>query len=148
MNSDELMSTSAYVCLASGGAITWRSKKQTICVLSSTEAEYIALSEAGREILWLRGLYDELGFIQNSPTILCGDNNGAMAIAKNPLFHHRTKHIRLRYHWIREEINRSIILQPCRDTDQTADVLTKALPRPKHRKHVGAMGLAEIKIAQ
>ena len=92
-NSDDLKSTSGYVFLASGGVITWRSKKQTTQALSSTEAEYIALSEAGRELCWLRSLYSKLGFPQNLPTILRGDNNGSIAMVKNPQFHQRSKHI-------------------------------------------------------
>jgi len=92
-NSDDLKSTSGYVFLASGGAITWRSKKQTTRALSSTEAEYVALSEAGRELCWLRSLYCELGFPQNSPTILQGDNDGSIAMVKNPQCHQQSKHI-------------------------------------------------------
>ena len=148
-NTDDLKSTLGYVFLSSGGAITWRSKKQTTRALSSTEAEYIALSEAGREICWLRALYHELGFPQNSPTILKGDNNGSIAMVKNPQFHQRSKHIDIRYHWIRDQIAKETIdLESCRDPDQTADILTKALPRPKHQKHVNDMGLAKIAITE
>ena len=86
-NSDDLKSTSGYVFLASGGVITWKSKKQTTRALSSMEAKYIALSKAGRELCWLRSLYCQLGFPQNSPTILRGDNDGSIAMVKNPQFH-------------------------------------------------------------
>ena len=65
-NTDDYKSTSRYVFLVAGGAITWKSKKQTIIALSSTEAEYVALSEAGREACWLRNLYEEIGYIQES----------------------------------------------------------------------------------
>ena len=141
-NSDDLKSTSGYVFLASGGAITWRSKKQTTRALSSTEAEYVALSEAGRELCWLRSLYSELGFPQKLPTILRGDNNGSIAMVNNPQFHQRSKHIDIQYHWIRDEIIKETInLESCRDPDQTADILTKALPKPKHHKHLYDMGL-------
>jgi len=146
-NSDDLKSTSGYVFLASGGAITWRSKKQTTRALSSTEAEYVALSEAGRELCWLRSLYHELGITQKSPTILRGDNNGSIAMVKNPQFHQRSKHIDIRYHWIRDEIiKKTIDLESCRDPDQAADILTKALPKPKHQRHVSDMGLTNVAI--
>ena len=79
-NTDDYKSTSGYVFVVNNGAITWRSKKQTMIALSSTEAEYIALSEAGREACWLRNLYEELGYTQKSPNLLKGDNDGSIAI--------------------------------------------------------------------
>jgi hypothetical protein len=92
-NTDDHKSTSGYVFISGGGAITWRSKKQTTIALSSTEAEYVALSEAGREACWLRNLYEELRQSQDSPTLIKGDNNGSIAMARNPQFHKRSKHI-------------------------------------------------------
>ena len=72
-----------------------------------------------------------------------GDNDGSIAMARNPQFHKRTKHIAVRWHWIRELVqDGTISVDTCRDPDQTADILTKALPRPKHAKHVEEMGLA------
>ena len=73
--------------MASGGAIMWRSKKQTTVAQSSTEAEYVALAEAAHEASWLRNLYQELGYPQLGPTLIKGDNNGSMAMARNPQFH-------------------------------------------------------------
>ena len=71
------------------------SKKQTTIALSTTEAEYVAISEAAREAIWLRHLYGELGFIQKEPIILLGDNDGSIAMTKDPQFHKRTKYIDL-----------------------------------------------------
>ena len=82
-----------YIFLASGGAITWKSKKKTIIALSLTEAEYITLTEAGREASWLRNLYGELGFPQTFPTIIKGDNEGSICMTHDPQFHARSKHI-------------------------------------------------------
>jgi len=142
-NHDDHKSTSGYVFLASGGAITWKSKKQTTIALSSTEAEYVALSEAAREACWIRNLYEELGFPQDLPTIIKGDNDGSIAMAKNQQFHNRSKHIAIRWHWVRDLVDEKLIdIQTCRDPQQTADVLTKALPRPKHVQHITEMGLA------
>jgi hypothetical protein len=142
-NSEGRKSTTGYVYLAGGGAITWMSKKQSVVALSSTDAEYVALSEAGREACWLRSLYHELGYDQAKPTQIRCDNNGAIAMARNPQFHKRAKHIDIRWHWIRDQVQEGTIdVQSCRDPEQTADVLTKALARPKHRKHSEEMGLA------
>ena len=145
-NHDDLKSTTGYVFFAGDGAITWSSKKQTTKALLSTEAEYVALLEAAREACWLRHLYGELGlFDEATPTLIRGDNEGAIAMTKNPMYHQRSKHIDLRVHWIRDLVRDNILtIESCRDPDQTADVLTKALPRPKHQKHVSEMGLASI----
>ena len=144
-NTDDYKSTSGYVFLVAGGAITWRSKKQTTIALSLTEAEYIALSEAGQEACWLRNLYEEIGYIQESPNIIKGDNDGANSMARNPQFHKRSKHIATRWHWVRDLVqNGTISIESCRDPEQTADILTKPLARPKHQKHVKEMGLITI----
>ena len=142
-NADEGRSTTGYVFLAGGGAISWNSKKQISNALSSTQAEYVALSEAAREACWLRNLYTELGLLRDDiPTRIWGDNDGSIAMARNPQFHKRTKHISIRWHWIRELVRDGTIdIETCRDPEQTADVLTKALPRAKHRQHVQEMGL-------
>ena len=144
-NTDDYKSTSGYVFLVGGGAITWRSKKQTMISLSSTEAEYIALSEAGREACWLRNLYEELGYSQDLPNLIKGDNDGSIAMARNPQFHKRSKHIATRWHWVRDLVqNNKITIKSCRDPEQTADVLTKPLARQKHQKHLKEMGLISI----
>ena len=142
-NHDDHKSTSGYVFSAAGGAITWKSKKQTTIALSSTEAEYVALSEAGREACWLRNLFEELGYPQENPILIKGDNDSSISMAKNQQFHSRSKHIAIRWHWVRELIEQGLItIESCRDPQQTADILTKALPRPKHRQHTSEMGLA------
>ena len=88
-----------------------------------------------------------MGITQNSPTILRGDNNGSIAMVKNPQFHQRSKHIDIRYHWIHDEIiKKTIDLESCRDLDQAADILTKALPKPKHQRHVSDMSLTNVAI--
>ena len=149
-NADERKSTTGYVFIAGEGAITWSSKKQVSTALSSTEAEYVALSEASREACWLRNLYTELpvGLLQEDmPTLIRGDNDGSIAMARNPQFHKRSKHIQVdvRWHWIRELVEDSTItVDSCRDPEQPADILTKALPRPKHLTHTPDMGLVPI----
>ena len=142
MSTEDLKSTTGYVFLAAGGAITWKLKKQTIITLSSTEAEYVALSEAGHKAIWLCNLYGELGFIQQTPTIIKGDNEGSVVLTHNPQFHQSSKHIALRHHWVCDLVANNIIdIQNCRNPQQTVDTLTKALPRPKYMWHREEMGV-------
>jgi hypothetical protein len=75
--------TSGYVFLAAGGAITWKSKKQTMIALSSTEPKYVALSEAGRKACWLQNLFEELSYSQEFPTLIKGNNDGSISMARN-----------------------------------------------------------------
>ena len=92
-NAERYKSTSAYVFLMGGGAVTWRSKNQTTIALSSTEAKYVALCKAGHEACWLRNLLEELGEPQLNPMLIKGNNNRSIAMAQNPQFHKRSKHI-------------------------------------------------------
>ena len=138
-NADESRSMIGYIFMAGGAAIMWSSKRLVLTSLSSTQAEYIALSEAMCEACWLRNLYTELGLLdQDCPTVIVGDNEGSIALAQNPQFHKQTKHIKIRWHWIWELVqDRTIALESCQDLDQTMDILTKALHRAKHLKHMG-----------
>ncbi len=79
--------TTGYVFKMAGGAITWYSKKQSVTALSSTEAEYIALSEAAQEVCWLQNLFSKLEFTQRLLTTILGNNKGSITITKNPQFH-------------------------------------------------------------
>jgi len=138
-------STLGYTFLATGGMITWKSNKQSIMAQLSTEAEYIALWEAGKEASWLRNLYNEIGHAQGKATLISCDNNGAVAIARNPMFHKRTKHIDSKYHWIWEKVEEECFYPvSCRTAEQTTDVLTKALPCPKYEQHRAKLGIALV----
>ena len=145
-NADDHRSISGYIFLTRDGAITWCSRKQTTIALSSTEAEYMALSKAAREACWLRSLYSELGLLQEEvPTLIRGDNKGLIVMAKNPQFHKRSKHIAICWHWVRDLVQEGkIYVDSCRDPEQTADVLMKALLCPKHQKHASDMGLVSV----
>jgi len=125
----ERRSTSGYVFLLHGGPIAWSSKLQRITALSSSEAEYMAISEALKEILWLRSLVESFGLKQMKPTKLRVDNQAAIAMSKNPEFHKRTKHIGVRFHRIRQEQevgNVDVTYVP--SDKQVTDMLTKPLP--------------------
>jgi len=142
-NTDDCKSISGYVFLAGNRAITWSSRKQVSIALSSTEAEYIALSEAAREACWLKSLYSELSLLQEDvPTLIQGDNDGSIVMARNPQFHKRSKHIAIHWHWVRNLVqDGKVFIDSCRDPEQMADVLTKALLKPKHQRHTHEMGL-------
>jgi hypothetical protein len=86
------------------GAVSWSSKKQNIVTLSSTEAEYVAETHAAKEDIWLRSFIREIVGKDRDPLTIMADNQGAIALAKDNKFHSRTKHIDLRYHFIREAV--------------------------------------------
>jgi hypothetical protein len=113
--------------------ISWCSKRQTSVSRSTTEAEYIALSTACQEAVWLRrSLSDIHGLKQDVPSTIFEDNQGAIELSKNPKFHNRTKHIDVSFHFIREQVNRNIVcVQYCRTENMLADVMTKVLPKAK-----------------
>jgi hypothetical protein len=139
---DTRRSTGGYVFLMSGAAISWSSKLQTSPALSSTEAEYMACTRAAQEAIWLRQLLEELGFPQSAPTTILGDNQGAIALAKNPANHPRTKHIGLRFHFIRFAISDSKVeLEYVSTNDMAADGLTKPLTGPKHEHFLRLIGM-------
>ncbi len=120
-------STSGFVCKFAGGAITWKSKRQQCVALSTTEAEFIAASEAAREAMWLIKLFEDLTASSHIPVIQI-DNQSAIKLIKNPVFHCRTKHIDTRYCFTREKFNEGIIdVEYVRTEDQVADIFTKIL---------------------
>lgn len=124
-------SVSGIVCKYSGAAITWSSQRQRSISLSTTEAEYIAASEAAKDVVWLNRFFNELDLLDAVP-VLRVDHSSAIKLAKNPIFHNRTKHIDVRAHFIREKIVREELeVKHIAGVDQVADILTKPLPRPR-----------------
>ena len=109
--------------------ISWKSVKQRTVARSSTEAEYKALVDGTAEILWIRSLLAELWISTSSMTMLWCDNLGATFLSANPVFHARTKHVEVDYHFIRDRVaKREIQVRFISSKDQLADVLTKPLP--------------------
>jgi hypothetical protein len=141
-NPDNKKSTSGYVVTMGTGAISWSSRLQGIVTLSTTEAEYVAATSAGQEILWLCNLFTELGYTFSSPSTLHVDNQSAISVAKNPEHHGRMKHLDLRFYWLRDEVEKGRIhIQHLRTDEMPADIFTKALPRPKVLDIVERLGL-------
>ena len=135
-------STSGQLFRIGGCTVSWRSKKQSVVALSSTEAEYIALCEAAQETTWLRHLLHDIGLQQVEPTTIFEDNQGSIALARNPKDHPRTKHVDVKYHFIRNTIERKRMkVVYCPTADMVADTLTKGLPRPSFEKFRSAMGV-------
>ena len=115
-------SISGYSFLIGGGLVAWSSKKQAVVALSSTEAEYMAVSYAARHAIWMRQLLAELNFEQKRATDLRADNMSAIALSKDNIQHARTKHINIRHHFIRECITADTIsLRYIPTADNVAD---------------------------
>lgn len=111
-----------------GGAVSWRSRLQDCVTQSTTEAEYVAASEACKEAIWLSRLVADLGIKEEMPVLHC-DSQSAIQLAKNPVFHAKTKHVDVKYHFIREVIeDKQIQLVKVHTTENPADLLTKGLP--------------------
>jgi len=143
-NPDNGRSTSGYIVKMGNGAISWSSRLQGFVALSTTEAEYVAATSAGQEIIWLRNLLTELGYKFNSPSSLYIDNRSALSVAKNPEHHGRMKHLDLRFYWLRDEVEKGIINPIHLRTDEMpADIMTKALGRIKVGEMVKLIGLTE-----
>ena len=118
---------SGFIMTSGGAAISWGSKLQEVVALSSTEAEYMALTHAAQEGLYLQQLQMEMGIDHEGRgfLLLC-DNQSSMKIAQNPVFHKRSKHISIRYHFIREKVESGEMeLQFLRTKEMAADQLTK-----------------------
>jgi hypothetical protein len=137
-NNTDCKSTSGFCFTLNGSIISWHSKRQPVTAFSTAESEYIAAAEAAKEAIWWRLFMEELGYPQ-STTILFEDNEACILLSKNPQSHHRTKHIQIRFHFIREKVASSELeLRYISTKDQLGDIFTKGSPgfhlRPILRK--------------
>lgn len=142
---DTRRSTSGYVFKLFGSAISWSSIRQPTVALSTCEAEYMTLTEATKEAIYLRRLLTELGVMNNAATVTIRcDNQGAIAFSHNPHHHRRTKHIDIRHHFIRDAIiDGSVTVEYVETREQTAGIFTKGLAGPLHGEHCGGLGLEQ-----
>jgi hypothetical protein len=136
---------SGYAFIINGGAVSWSTKKQEIVSLSTTESEYVAVTYAAKEALWLRSLIFQLFGIPLTTTTLFSNNQSAIALTREHQYHARTKHIDVRYHFIRWIVEEGKIrLIYCPTDEMVADTLTKALPSAKVKHFAGALGLVSV----
>jgi len=138
---DSRKSTTGYVFTLNGTAVSWGSKLQKIVALSTTEAEYVAVTEASKEMIWVQGFLEELGQ-RCEKGALHSDSQSAIFLAKNPAFHSRTKHIELRYHFIRSLLDSGqLTLEKIQGVRNPADMLTKTVTVEKLRLCSTSVGL-------
>ena len=124
--------------------VSWLSKKQPTVATSSCEAEYRAAFSATVECVWLRRLLSDLSLEQPSPTCIFTDSQSALAIARNPVFHARSKHIEVHYHYVREQFHaKEINLVYVPTHENVADIFTKALSREKFEHFHKELGILQ-----
>ena len=125
---DDRRSTSGYAFLLSGGAVAWASKKQPVVTLSTTEAEFVAAAFCACQCVWMRRILEEFGLAQSGSTTIMCDNSSAIKLSKNPVLHGRSKHIDVRFHFLRDLTKDGVVkLVHCGTSEQIADILTKPL---------------------
>jgi hypothetical protein len=128
-----------------GGAVTWSSSKQPTVATATLISEYIALAHTVKEALWIKQLLEEIG-INVGPIKIKVDSQGALDLARNARFSQKTKHIDIKYHFIRDHIQTGdVILEYLRTDDMTADILTKALPKASFNHLRAKLGIKSIK---
>jgi hypothetical protein len=139
---DSRRSTTGYLFKLGNVPICWKSKRQPTVALSTAEAEYMALSMAVQTVIWIRKLLKDFCIASKEPTVIYEDNQGCIAMAKNPVNHERTKHIDIRYNFVREKVeDKTIVVKYLETTDMLADILTKGLTRDQHRKLCDEIGI-------
>lgn len=153
-NLDNRRSITGCIFILASGAISWAARSQPTVALSTVEAEYMSYCMAAREVIWWRQLLNQLYYnptnissssqtVKSLPaTIIYADNQGAIALSKNPEFHQRTKHISVIWHFLREKVvSEELVLKYLSTHQMAADFLTKSLPREAHLKCCDAVGL-------
>lgn len=142
-NPDGMKSTSGHCVIFAGSVLLWRVRTQRVVALSSAEAEYYAVSKCACDAIWVRHFFEEMGrSFGDRPFVIRVDNQAAIAMAANPVYRSRTKHIDLPVHHIRDEVKQGrITLQHIDGNANAADIFTKPLPEPAHARCVELIGL-------
>lgn len=139
---DDRHSTTGYIFKMAGGPIAWSSHKQHTVAVSTTQAEYQALSTASAHALWIENVIDQLQFDCKPPIPIYVDNKGAVDLSHNPTHHKRTKHINIIHHTIQERVeNGQVNVIHISTANNVSDVLTKPLPAVRHCELVSRLGL-------
>ena len=131
--------------LIGGGPVSWQSRKLSCVALSTSEAEYIALTSAAQEAVWLCQLISELEQQKKKKMIIYEDNQSTICLSKNPQFHERSKHIAIRYHYIRDQVKDGVVdIRYCNTEEILADMFTKGLSGEKFQLLRQGTGVQEI----
>jgi hypothetical protein len=126
--------------MLNGGPISWKSRRQDSVTLSTSEAEYMAASLCGQEVVYIRAILRDFGVQQNQPTLVYEDNLACIVMSVNPVLRKHSRHIDIRRHYIRELCLGNLVkLVPLRTNHMVADALTKSLPAPGLERHRGVM---------
>lgn len=145
---DDIKSTSGYVFLLGSEAVLWSSKKQSIVTLSITEAEFVAATSCACQAIWLKKILEELKFsriMSDEPIAIYCYNSSDIKLSKNPVLHGRSKHIDVKYHFLRDLAkNGTIDLIYCKSENQVADVFTKSLKLPAFQKLRELLGISTL----
>jgi hypothetical protein len=145
-NEDNRKSTSGYVNYIGNTPVSWRSKLQSVVAQSTAEAEYIAINNVARDVIWLRRLLSELQLLYDGPTTIYSDNQSAIAISKGDDIGERSKHIDIKYHYVKDLItNNDINIEYCPTKLQIADIMTKALGRPQFEYLRTLLGIEDLR---
>lgn len=142
---DERKSTTGFLFMLGSSIISWSSERQKSVALSTTESEYVAAAQAVKELVWIKLLIQNLLIGANEKPNLYVDNQSAIRLIKNPEFHKRTKHIDIRYHFIRQKFEEGLFnLEYVKTELQLADILTKALCKQKFNKFNELIGVTKM----
>ena len=140
-NRADALSIGGYISILGGGTIAWSSKKQRTVALSTTEAEYIALTEGTKQLVWLRRFLLDLGFDQSHPTSIRSDNLSAITLSHDATYHAWAKHINVAYHYIREKVaSNEATLIYIKAKENPADLMTKPLDLFQHHYLIEKLG--------
>jgi hypothetical protein len=140
---DSRRSTTGYLFTIGGTIVSWISKLQKVVALSTTEVEYVAATEASKEMIWLQRFMEELGKKQENSRLYC-DSESAIHLAKKSSFHSKTKHIQLRYHFIQSALeDEHLKLEKIHTSQNPADMLTKGVTKEKLSSCSVSVGLQE-----
>jgi len=145
-DTEDRRSTSGYVFLLSGGAVAWSSRKQPVVTLSTTEAEYVAAAACACHSIWMKRVLNSLGFPSCKCVKIFCDNSSTIKLSKNPVLHGRTKHIDIKFHFLRDLVKEGVVeLVHCGTSEQMTDIMTKPLKLESFLKLRNMLGVQSMK---